>query len=118
MLDCRGRLVTKCVDSGAKRGAFRKGAVDDVRPESAEILNGLKLAIGENRRLEEKLPAMLGCFLKKIALAPDVAFKRSHQIFPKIVERRIGDLSKKLEKILKQRLVSRRKNRQRSVIAH
>ena len=87
MFDCLGRLVPKLVDCLAKRGAFCKGPVNDERSESAEMLDGLELAVSKDRRGKEKLPAMFGRLLQKIALAPDVTFQRSHQVFAQVVQR-------------------------------
>src|SRR3984893_18978528 len=61
---------------------------------------------------------MLRGFFQKITLPTDVAFQRSHQVFPQIVERRIRDLGEELKKILEQWLMPRGENRQWRVIAH
>src|SRR5262249_3908075 len=89
MFDCLGRQVTKLIDCLAKRGPFCKGPVNDERSESAKILDGLKLAARKDRRVKKELPAMLRRLLQKIALAADMTFQRSHQVFPQIVKRRV-----------------------------
>src|ERR1700736_5728554 len=118
MLDRIDRGLTKLGDSRTKRSPFCEGSVDDAGSESVNMFDGLKLPVGKDRRLEEKLAAMFRGFLQKITLPADVTFQRSHQVFPQIVERRIRDLGEKLKKILEQWLMPRGENRQWRVIAH
>ena len=39
------------------------------------MFDGFELPVSEDRRIEEKLAAMLGCFLQKIALPADMTFQ-------------------------------------------
>ena len=89
MYDGVGRTLPKLANCCGKRSTFCEGRIDHPRAESAKILDRRDIRMCENRRFQEKLPAMLGRFLKEVTLATNVTFQRSHQVFAQIVERRI-----------------------------
>ena len=56
--------------------------------------------------------------IKQVGLGPDKGHQRHHQCFSDRVDRRVGDLSKKLLEVAVERLALVRHHRDRRVIAH
>ena len=62
--------------------------------------------------------AVLGLFRKNVALTPDVADQRHHDLFANRVNGRIGDLGKELLEIIEQRLRTVRETSERRIRPH
>src|ERR1700751_3940774 len=88
MFDVLGRAFSTISDFGGKGRSFRKSRIKDTGAKFLDVFDGLEFPIGQYRRIQEELAAMLRCFLKEIALAADVTFQRRDQILPAGIERR------------------------------
>ena len=115
------RSVAQVVQSPVHRSRFRleqRGQRGRRHSRQVQGLDLRQLLVGEQRRLELQLPAVLRTFVEQVLLAADKRFQRSDQLLPDRVQRRVGHLGKQLLEIIKQGAVLVRQHRQRRVVAH
>ena len=115
------RSVAQVVQSPVHRSRFRleqRGQRGRRHSRQVQGLDLRQLLVGEQRRLEPQLPAVLRAFVEQVLLAADKRFQRSDQLLPDRVQRRVGHLGKQLLEIIKQGAVLVRQYRQRRVVAH
>ena len=91
------RSVAQVVQSPLHRSRFRleqRGQRGRRHSRQVQGLDLRQLLVGEQRRLEPQLPAVLRTFVEQVLLAADKRFQRSDQLLPDRVQRRVGHLGK------------------------
>ncbi|HOG65757.1 MAG TPA: hypothetical protein PLD82_10015 [Spirochaetota bacterium] len=92
-----------------------KGVIPSIRRKDGGQDNGLEVGpcrgfdpgqvvIGQNRVREFEFAAMLGALVQQVPVATDKAREGHHETFSDWVDRRIGDLGKKLFEIIEEQL--------------
>ncbi len=94
----------------------RKRGGEEIAP--LHVAQFFEAPIGNDRMAQLQRVAVLRRLFENIALAPDVAIERHHQIFANRIDRGIGHLRKGLLEIIEQQLRLVGKTRKRRVDAH
>ena len=81
------------------------GGVDagDREALAPEVAQACEIAPGQDRRVQQHLPAVLGRGVEQVALATERAGQRSHQRLAQVVERWVRHLGEELAEVVEQR---------------
>ena len=97
---------------------YSAGSVSASKSPVRNTAQFLEIPIGQDRMLQLQRVAVLRRLVEDVALVPDVAGERHHQLFANRIDRRIRDLREELLEVVEQRLRLVGKTRQRRVGAH